>query len=52
MTDAPNLLFHLGFMTMCAAAMLSAAEKYHKLFSLLATAIFVAYIIVLFTPLR
>jgi hypothetical protein len=52
LTDLLNLLFHLIFMTMSAVAMLTTAEKYHKLFALFGMAIFVAYIIVLFTPLR
>jgi hypothetical protein len=52
MTGALNLLFHLGFMTMAVAAMLTPAEKFHRLLPLCGIAIFVAYIIALFTPLR
>lgn len=52
MTGALNLLFHMSFITMSAAAMLTPAEKYHKLFPLFGIAIFIAYIIALFTPLR
>jgi hypothetical protein len=47
-----NLLVHLSFMAMSVVAMLTAAEKYHKLFPLFGIALFVAYIIALFTPMR
>jgi hypothetical protein len=52
MTGRPNLLFHLSFITMSAVAMLTPAEKYHQLFPLLGIALFIAYIITIFTPLR
>ncbi len=52
LTGALNLSFHLSFIAMSVVAMLTPAEKYHKLFALLGMAIFIAYIITLFTPLR
>jgi hypothetical protein len=47
-----NLLFHIGFMTTCAVAMLAASETYHKLLSLLGIATFAVYTVALFTVLR
>jgi hypothetical protein len=52
MPGALNLLFHLSFITMSVVAMATPAQKYHKLFPLFGIAIFIAYIIALFTPLR
>jgi hypothetical protein len=49
---ALNLIFHVSFIAMSVTAMLTAAERFHRLFPLFGITIFASYIIVLFTPLR